>query len=204
MWPERKVLPSLPPKPSEPGTGITVHFILSRSMCVSIDGVWIGKWIYWHLYTWLETTSNYSATANLHNSQITTAPDKPFPACYLHQPLPGKGSKSGDSSASCAEVLSSQTPVQNWLVRTNCLQYNSSARTTWKHPVSNSTSIVARRYVYAGTCLPSSFPETALVYLPISRSLHSNGFTRYNSIILAVLLIGSIHLQPVRFINVFV
>jgi hypothetical protein len=31
-----------------------------------------------HLYTRLGTTSNYSATANLHNSQITTAPAKPF------------------------------------------------------------------------------------------------------------------------------
>jgi hypothetical protein len=32
-----------------------------------------------HLYTWLGPTSNYSATANLHNSQITTAPAKHFP-----------------------------------------------------------------------------------------------------------------------------
>jgi hypothetical protein len=34
-----------------------------------------------HFYTLLWITSNYSATANLHNSQITTAPAKPFPAC---------------------------------------------------------------------------------------------------------------------------
>jgi hypothetical protein len=31
-----------------------------------------------HLDTRLETTSNYSATADLHNPQITTAPAKPF------------------------------------------------------------------------------------------------------------------------------
>jgi hypothetical protein len=30
-----------------------------------------------HLYATLGTTSNYSANANLHNSQITTAPTKP-------------------------------------------------------------------------------------------------------------------------------
>jgi hypothetical protein len=34
-----------------------------------------------HLYTRLGTTSNYSATANLHNSQITTASAKPLPPC---------------------------------------------------------------------------------------------------------------------------
>jgi hypothetical protein len=33
-----------------------------------------------------------------------------------------------------------------------------------------------------GTCLPSRCPETVLVYPPISRSLHSNGPTRYNII----------------------
>jgi hypothetical protein len=31
-----------------------------------------------HLYTPLGTTRNYRATANLHNSQITTVADKPF------------------------------------------------------------------------------------------------------------------------------
>jgi hypothetical protein len=36
-----------------------------------------------HLYTQLVTTSNYSATGNLHNSQITTAPAKPFPDCCV-------------------------------------------------------------------------------------------------------------------------
>jgi hypothetical protein len=34
------------------------------------------------------------------------------------------------ATASCAEVLSSQTPVQNWLRRPSYLQDNSSARTT--------------------------------------------------------------------------
>jgi hypothetical protein len=36
-----------------------------------------------HLYTSLGTTSNYSATANLHYSQITTALAKPLIACCV-------------------------------------------------------------------------------------------------------------------------
>jgi hypothetical protein len=43
-----------------------------------------------------------------------------------------------------------------------------------------SSSIVAFVSVAAGTYLPSRCSETALVYLPISPSLHSNGSTRYN------------------------
>jgi hypothetical protein len=34
-----------------------------------------------HVYRRLVSTSRYSTTANLYNSQITTAPAKPFPAC---------------------------------------------------------------------------------------------------------------------------
>jgi hypothetical protein len=36
-----------------------------------------------HLFAQLRTTSNYSAIATLHNSQITTATAKPFPACRV-------------------------------------------------------------------------------------------------------------------------
>jgi hypothetical protein len=51
------------------------------------------------------------------------------------------------------------------------LAYNISARTTKKHPVSS----VACVTVAAGTCLPSRCPDS-----PISRSLRSNGNTRYS------------------------
>jgi hypothetical protein len=47
---------------------------------VTIDGIWIGGWIYWPL---IHTTRNYkhlNVIANLHTLQITTAPAKPFPA----------------------------------------------------------------------------------------------------------------------------
>jgi hypothetical protein len=45
-----------------------------------------------HLYTPLGTTSNYSAIANLHTLQITTAPPKPFSSLLRHQPFLGNGS----------------------------------------------------------------------------------------------------------------
>jgi hypothetical protein len=68
------------------------------------------------LLTLTYTTHKYSTTANLRNSQITTAPAKPFPACCAftsHSQV--IASYSGDSSASHAHVLSSQPPVQNSL-----------------------------------------------------------------------------------------
>jgi hypothetical protein len=40
----------------------------------------------------LLSASNYSSTADLHNSQITTAPAKPFSSLlYSHQPFPVNG-----------------------------------------------------------------------------------------------------------------
>jgi hypothetical protein len=50
-----------------------------------------------------------------------------------------------------------------------------------ENTVCSSTSIVACVPVAAGRCLPSRCLETALVYLRISRSLHSNGPARYNT-----------------------
>jgi hypothetical protein len=92
-------------------------------------------------------------------------------------------SNSGDSSASHDEVLSSQTPIQNWLHHPNCLSYNSSTQTTQKHPIFNSTSVVAQKFVAAGTCLPSCCLETSLVYSPLSWSWHSNSSKYYNIVI---------------------
>jgi hypothetical protein len=48
-----------------------------------------------------------------------------------------------------------------------------------ENTVSKNTSIVACVSVAAGTCLPSSCLEAALVYLLISRSLHRDGSARY-------------------------
>jgi hypothetical protein len=68
-----------------------------------------------NLLTTLRTTNNYSATANLHTLQITTVPAKPFPpCCLLTNHSLATASNSGDSSASCVQVLLSQLPVQNF------------------------------------------------------------------------------------------
>jgi hypothetical protein len=75
---------------------------------VAYLGVWISESID-HLYTPLGTISNYSAIADLHTLQITTASIKPFFSLLcLHQPFPDNGFNSGDSSASSAQVLFSQ------------------------------------------------------------------------------------------------
>jgi hypothetical protein len=46
-------------------------------------GIWIGEWIYWPLIHTTRNYSTYSATANLHNTQITIAPARPSPASYV-------------------------------------------------------------------------------------------------------------------------
>jgi hypothetical protein len=66
-----------------------------------------------HLHTPLENASNYGAIDNLHNSQITTAPAKPFPACFVFTSHSvAMVSNSGDSSALCAQVLLSQLAMK--------------------------------------------------------------------------------------------
>jgi hypothetical protein len=64
-------------------------------------------WIFdfFHLYTRLVITSNYSVTANLHNLQINTAPVKTFLACcvFSRRSL-ATAFKSKISSSSCAQV----------------------------------------------------------------------------------------------------
>jgi hypothetical protein len=48
-------------------------FLLSRFYGVTIDGVWIGNWIY---CTLTNTTRNYTVIANSHTLQFTTARSK--------------------------------------------------------------------------------------------------------------------------------
>jgi hypothetical protein len=92
---------------------------------------WLVNGFIDHFYTPLGTTSNYSATANLHNSQITISTAKPFPACcvFANRSL-ATASNNGDSWASRAQVLPSQRPVQNSTKLTLSLAYNISTRTT--------------------------------------------------------------------------
>jgi hypothetical protein len=70
-----------------------------------------------------------SATDNLHNSQITTAHAKDFPAYYIFNRSLATDSNSGDCSASRTPVHSSQTPIQKSVGRPTFLPYNFSAWT---------------------------------------------------------------------------
>jgi hypothetical protein len=142
-------------------------FILSRSMCDYSQGFGLVIRFIDHLHRRIVSKRNYSATANLHALQVTTAPVKSFPVCCVFSSLSlVTASNSGDSSTSgLTSFLNGgslpttvtdpflQTRVQNWLGCPNCLPYNSSARTTVESPVSTSTAIVARRLVATETCL---------------------------------------------------
>jgi hypothetical protein len=131
------------------------------------------------LYTRLVSTSNYSATANLHNSQITTAPAKPLsslssPAVPWQRPL----------TVQILQLHELKSSLHRLPYRTKlepCPLFITSRHGPHRK---HTSSIVAFGSVAAGTCLSSRCPETALVYPPISWSLQSNGSTRHNIIIL--------------------
>jgi hypothetical protein len=141
---------------------------------VTIDGVSNGEWIYCSLmHTQLVTTSNYSATANLHNSQITAVTTKHFQACcVLASRSLASASSSGNSSASRTQALSSQPSVENSL-STNfvpCLKHISTDH------IENRALLLLRPTVAllrtsclaTGTCLASRCPETVVVYRVIA------------------------------------
>jgi hypothetical protein len=58
-------------------------------------------------YTRLGSTINHSATTDVHNSQITTAIAKYFPACFFASRSLVMTSNSGDPIASRAQMISS-------------------------------------------------------------------------------------------------
>jgi hypothetical protein len=84
-----------------------------------------------HLQARLGIISNYSATANLHKSQITTAPAKYFPACsvFTNRSL-ATASNSGDSLvyAHKSSLNDGSTPTVSFLHSPN----NYSARLSQK------------------------------------------------------------------------
>jgi hypothetical protein len=88
----------------------SVHTALSRFMGVSIDGVWIGEWIYEH------ESELQAITAPPLISIIDKSPQHPLsffqPSVFASRFL-ATASNSGYSSASRVQVLSSQPPVQN-------------------------------------------------------------------------------------------
>jgi hypothetical protein len=156
-----------------------------------------------HLYTRLGNISTYSATADLHNTPITTAPAKPFPACcvFTNRSL---------TTASTIEILqlhalrlSSQPPMQNSRELTYCVissqpPLQSSTELVApvlffvtprrgpcrQHPFSNSSCTVEYVFVSAGVCLPSRCSETVWY----NRPSHDR--------CIATAILATIHISP--------
>jgi hypothetical protein len=102
--------------------------ILSRTCSMECDyrrGFRLDVGFIDHLCTHFGTTSNYSAIANLHTSQITIAHAKSFPACCVFSSRSlVTASSSGVSSAFALTSLlngGSLPPVRNWLGCCSCL-----------------------------------------------------------------------------------
>jgi hypothetical protein len=65
----------------------TIYIVTCRSVCLWAR-FWLVNGFTDHLYTRLGITSNYSATANLQNSQTTTAPGKAFSSLLSSPAVP--------------------------------------------------------------------------------------------------------------------
>jgi hypothetical protein len=132
-----------------------LQIVLPLFRGVTIDGVWIGEWIYWPL--------TYHSKLSPH-LQITT-PLSLFSACCVISHSLAMASNSGDYSASHAQVLSSQPPMQNstlnWQQTTDnslysapanfgIFLYNHFARTTQKtQPLSCWERVFAAPFIAA-------------------------------------------------------
>jgi hypothetical protein len=85
--------------------------------CVNIDSVWVGEWIYWPV---IHITQNYTLYKSLQHLLSF------FPACSVFNSHSlTKASNSGESSASCAQVVTVQWISCNRTLL-NC-QYNYNA-----------------------------------------------------------------------------
>jgi hypothetical protein len=122
------------------------------------------------------TTNNYSATANLHNSQITTSPLRLFQLDVSSPAVPWQRFLIVEILR-LHELKSSLHKLQyrpDWvahIVFKITRRYGPRRNTPFPTvPLSLRVDIVA-----AGTCLPSRCLEKCLVYSRISRSSHSSG-----------------------------
>jgi hypothetical protein len=136
---------------------------------VTVDGVWIGDSIYWSLIQ-VVTTNNYKTMADFHILAESSPACSVFTTSFLVT-----ASEPGDSSALRAQVLSSRTPLQNWLGGPSCPHGTVHAETPCFQEY-----FYARQFVATGTCSLSRCLENSLVYSPISWSSRSNGSTCYN------------------------
>jgi hypothetical protein len=137
-----------------------------------------------HLYTRLGTTSNYSAIANLHNSQITRAHAKSSQSAFTSRFLVTDLNSEDSSASVLTSLLSGEYPATEFIAPA-IMVIASRHGPQRKH----CSSTIACVFVAAGTCLPSCYLETVSLYSPITRSLHSNGCTRYNKFLFVLNLI---------------
>jgi hypothetical protein len=85
--------------------------VLLRFRGVTLDGVLIGYWIYWH-HSELQVITAPPLISSLYS--LLQHPLSLFPACYvLTSRSLSTASSSGDCSASRSQVLLSQPPLQN-------------------------------------------------------------------------------------------
>jgi hypothetical protein len=124
-----------------------------------------------YLHTRLGTTSNYSVTANLHNSQITTAPAKLFQTAVSSPAVPWQRLLTVEILQLHALKSSlHRLPYGTHSVSLIIFKIYPRNGLNRKHLISKSTSIVAHRFIAGGTCLLNCCLETSLIYLSISRS----------------------------------
>jgi hypothetical protein len=88
-------------------------YILSWFTCGYRQGMdwWIDLLTTYTHHSELQVITALSLISTLYKSP--TEPTNPFPACCVISCSLGTASNCGDSSVSCSQVLSSQTPVQN-------------------------------------------------------------------------------------------
>jgi hypothetical protein len=125
-----------------------------------------------HLYTRLGTSSNYSAKANLHNSQITTAAAKHFPACYVFTRRSLiTASNSGDSSASASKSSLNAGSISTDSVTTDRIP-------GWR-PFYTNLLVFSSKAEFKLTTVTASFLQTPVQnWLGCLNCLHSNSSAR--------------------------
>jgi hypothetical protein len=148
-------------------TPSTVCSLILSCVYVTIDVVWIGEWIYWPFLHMTQSTNNYSATTNLHNSQTPTTSTKPFSACcvFTSHSL-AMASNSEDSLASQTQAIASWPSSCNWNHTPNFWLYNISTWTTEKTPrfhcCGPTVALLTMCCLVMATCLLSHCPEQSL------------------------------------------
>jgi hypothetical protein len=151
------------------------------------------NWFIDHLCTRLVSTSNYRATANLHDSQITTAPPKHFPASCVFT----SRSLTTASSASRPHIVTlrrisrdsnlfftascSKLPI-NWLYPLFITFQHGRQKTPLFHCYSSTVALLQFRCLAMGMCLTSRFLET-LWYTHLSHD-HCIATTIHTTILL--------------------